>query len=179
MMRSSFSPSPASPAAAPSSPAPADAAVARLVQLYEHLSTADLARLDEFYAAGAEFKDPFNEVRGVPAIRQVFEHMFATLDRPRFVVTQTVVQEAQAFLVWEFHFRLRRWRPGVDQCVRGGSLLRFDADGRVMQHRDYWDAAEELYEKIPVLGTLMRWLRGSGAAPQSTPVSPHADRSPS
>ena len=26
-------------------------------------------------------------------------------------------------------------------------------------HRDYWDAAEELYEKLPLLGALMRWLK--------------------
>jgi steroid delta-isomerase len=26
-------------------------------------------------------------------------------------------------------------------------------------HRDYWDAAEELYEKIPVLGSILRWLK--------------------
>jgi steroid delta-isomerase len=26
-------------------------------------------------------------------------------------------------------------------------------------HRDYWDAAEELYEKLPVLGSVMRWLK--------------------
>jgi len=26
-------------------------------------------------------------------------------------------------------------------------------------HRDYWDAAEELYEKLPVIGALMRWLK--------------------
>ncbi|MGO1254794.1 MAG: nuclear transport factor 2 family protein, partial [Alcaligenes aquatilis] len=25
--------------------------------------------------------------------------------------------------------------------------------------RDYWDAAEELYAKLPLLGLLMRWLR--------------------
>jgi hypothetical protein len=29
----------------------------------------------------------------------------------------------------------------------------------ITEHRDYWDAAEELYEKIPVLGGLMRWLK--------------------
>ena len=31
--------------------------------------------------------------------------------------------------------------------------------GRVVAHRDYWDAAEELYEKLPVLGALMRLLK--------------------
>jgi len=32
-------------------------------------------------------------------------------------------------------------------------------DGRVNSHRDYWDAAEELYEKLPLMGLLMRFLR--------------------
>ena len=38
------------------------------------------------------------------------------------------------------------------------------ADGRIARHRDYWDAAGELYEKLPLLGTLMRWLRRRIAA---------------
>ena len=36
--------------------------------------------------------------------------------------------------------------------------LRFDGAGRVTLHRDYWDAAEELYAKLPLLGCLMRGL---------------------
>ncbi|NDH57873.1 MAG: nuclear transport factor 2 family protein, partial [Betaproteobacteria bacterium] len=32
-------------------------------------------------------------------------------------------------------------------------------EGKIAEHRDYWDAAEELYEKIPLLRWLMRWLR--------------------
>ena len=63
--------------------------------------------------------------------------------------------------------RLRRWRADQPQCIRGGSLLRFDAQGLVQEHRDYWDTAEELYEKLPVLGVLMRGLRRAGAAPQA------------
>ena len=43
--------------------------------------------------------------------------------------------------------------------IHGASHLRFGADGRVVVHRDYWDAAEELYEKLPLVGALMRWLK--------------------
>jgi len=39
------------------------------------------------------------------------------------------------------------------------TLLKFDAAGKVNYHRDYWDAAEELYEKLPLIGPLMRGLR--------------------
>ena len=50
------------------------------------------------------------------------------------------------------------------QLIRGASHLKFDQQGRVVWHRDYWDAAEELYEKLPVIGWLMRFLKGKLAA---------------
>ena len=34
----------------------------------------------------------------------------------------------------------------------------------VNYHRDYWDAAEELYMKLPAIGSLMRGLRKMLAA---------------
>jgi hypothetical protein len=35
----------------------------------------------------------------------------------------------------------------------------FSEEGLVSMHRDYWDAAQELYEKLPLVGGLMRWLK--------------------
>jgi len=134
-----------------------DPRVARIVAFYETLSPAALPHLKTIYADEATFKDPFNEVRGVPAIARIFEHMYDNLDEPRFVVHERVVQGAQCFLTWDFVFRLRR--GGALVTVRGASHLRLAADGRIQDHRDYWDVAEEFYEKLPVLGALMRWLK--------------------
>ncbi|WP_027010954.1 nuclear transport factor 2 family protein [Comamonas sp. B-9] len=135
------------------------AGVQRLVTFYESLAPENLAQLGDYYAADAFFKDPFNEVRGVADIRAIFAHMFETLQEPRFIVTQQLVQGDRAALEWEFRFRFRSWNAQAPQCIYGASLLRIDAHGRVAQHRDYWDAAEELYEKLPAIGLLMRWLR--------------------
>jgi ketosteroid isomerase-like protein len=135
-----------------------DPRIARIVTLFEQLSRAELSQLGAIYTDDARFKDPFNEVQGVPAIRRIFEHMFRTLDAPRFVVHDVVVQGGQCFLTWDFVFRLRRLR-GDELVVRGGSHLKLAEDGRIALHRDYWDAAEELYEKLPALGALMRWLK--------------------
>ncbi len=129
------------------------------VRFFEQLDRHDLQSLDQFYAPQAYFKDPFNEVRGPDEIRRLFEHMYQVLEQPRFVITERVVQLPQCVLMWEFRFRFRRFDRQHEQVVRGSSHLRFDAQGQVHYHRDYWDAAEELYEKIPGLGLLMRWLR--------------------
>ena len=135
-----------------------DEAVADIARYFETMTPAALARLDEIYTADARFKDPFNEVQGLPAIRGVFAHMYASLDAPRFVVHERIVQGEQVFLSWDFIFSLRG-RAGAPLTVRGGSHLKLAADGRISVHRDYWDVAEELYEKLPVLGSLMRWLK--------------------
>jgi len=135
-----------------------DPRVQRVIDAFETLQPAAVARLGELYAADARFKDPFNEVQGVPAIQRVFEHMFVALDGPRFVIREAVCEGDQCFLTWDFLFRMRSLRRD-EQTVRGSTHLRFAADGRIALHRDYWDAAEELYEKLPGLGALMRWLK--------------------
>lgn len=134
-------------------------AVTRIEAFFSGLQPSDLSRLGELYTDDAWFKDPFNEVQGLPAIQGIFAHMFEALDRPRFVITGRIVQDQECFLSWEFRFYFRRFHQATEQVVRGGSHLRLATDGRIAWHRDYWDAAEELYEKLPVVGALMRWLR--------------------
>jgi ketosteroid isomerase-like protein len=133
-------------------------ALRRIVAFFESIRPEDANRMDELYATDAWFKDPFNEVRGIDEVMRIFVHMFTQVDGPRFVVTDSVLQGDQAFLTWNFLFRMKRFSRD-EQCIRGASHVRFAPDGRVMFHRDYWDAAEELYEKLPVLGGLMRVLK--------------------
>jgi len=99
----------------------------------------------------------------VAAIARIFGHMFRTLDVPRFRVIAIVAEGDALFLTWDFQFRTRG-AGAASLCIHGASHLRFDAAGQVVLHRDYWDAAEELYEKLPLLGVLMRWLKRRAGA---------------
>lgn len=130
-----------------------------LVDFYQTLTPASIDRFGDFYAEDAYFKDPFNEVRGLKPICRIFEHMFAQVSGPRFVVTERVVDGSGAVLVWEFFFRLRLFGRGETLVMRGVSHLKFAADGRVAFHRDYWDTAEELYMKLPIMGSVLRCFR--------------------
>jgi len=136
-----------------------ESALEGLVRFFEQLAPADLGRIALLYAPEARFKDPFNEVQGVAAIEQIFRHMFESLHEPRFVVTSRMLQGREAFLCWDFVFRFKSFQSQQLQTIRGATRLRFDEQGLVELHRDYWDAAEELYEKLPLVGGLMRWLK--------------------
>ena len=134
-------------------------AIDRIVEAFETLTPASVETLDTLYASGARFKDPFNDVRGVAEIQRIFRHMYVSLENPRFIVTGRIVQGAQCFLTWEFRFGFTRFKQGEAQCILGGSHLVLNDEGRITLHRDYWDAAEELDEKLPVVGSVMRWLK--------------------
>jgi SnoaL-like domain len=134
-------------------------ATARLAEYFEKLTPDSVAQLPDLYDGQARFKDPFNEVKGLPEIERIFRHMYVALDGPHFVITGQLVDGPQAFLTWEFRFRFKRFDTQTLQVVRGGSHIVFNDQGLVSLHRDYWDAAEELYEKLPVVGGLMRWLK--------------------
>jgi ketosteroid isomerase-like protein len=138
-------------------------AVLRIQTFFEQLQPQDVRRISEFYTPGAHFKDPFNEVQGQPEIERIFSHMFVALNEPRFVITERVLQGRQCFLTWDFNFRFKRLDTRTLQTVKGASHLVLDEHGLIEIHRDYWDAAEELYEKLPLLGGLMRWLKRQAA----------------
>lgn len=134
-----------------------DPRAAEVIRFFETLTPATLARLQSVYCDDARFIDPFNDVAGHAAIRHVFEHMFVTVDAPQFEVFQAIGEADQCVMLWRFRFR-RKGRS-ASTTINGASHLRFAADGRVAWHRDYWDPARELYEGLPVLGAVMRWLR--------------------
>ena len=130
-----------------------------MLKSFRPLTPTGVETLATLYAPDARFKDPFNDVQGLAEIQRIFRHMYANLENPRFLISERIVQDTQCFLTWEFHFAFRRFKQGQAQCILGGSHLVLNPEGRITLHRDYWDAAEELYEKLPLIGSLMRWMK--------------------
>ncbi len=131
-----------------------------IAHYFETLTPESVGQIKSLYASTARFKDPFNDVRGTAEIERIFQHMYVSLTQPRFVIVEQIVDGSQAFLTWEFRFKFKRFDTQTEQVVLGTTHLVLDERGQISLHRDYWDAAEELYEKLPVVGSLMRWLKG-------------------
>jgi len=135
------------------------AAALRAKAFFERIAPADVARIDAVYADDAYFRDPFNEVSGIDAIARIYAKMFEHLDDVRFTIVDTVADAGGAMLTWDMTYRVKAWRPNQTQRIHGASHLKFAPDGCIAYHRDYWDAANELYAKLPLIGPVMRYLR--------------------
>lgn len=127
----------------------------KIAQWFEALTPETLNDIRSIYAEDASFRDPFNQIVGCSGITQIYRHMFQSLQSPRFLIREIVAQESQAFMTWDFEFTLRSQAFRIHGCTQ----FVLNDTGLIKMHRDYWDAAEELYEKVPMLGALMRWLK--------------------
>lgn len=146
--------------AGPVETAPIEATLDRYADLYENISGADIARLDEYFSSDARFKDPFNDVHGLDNIRHVFTRMFETCLAIDFTVTDRFVAGHTGCLIWHFRFtpnvagyRNRTW------TIDGASRIQFDANGKILEHIDFWDAGEYFYGRLPIIGGLIRFIK--------------------
>jgi len=136
------------------------AALDAYLAAFEAMTPDNLDVFDAVCAPDVRFVDPFNDVRGIGRFKDVFRHMYATLQDPRFEVLDTAIGARAAYLRWRFDFAVR----GRAMSVEGMSEVAFDADGKVSAHIDHWDAGEQVYGRVPVIGALVRWVRGRLAA---------------
>ena len=133
------------------------AAADAYVAFWQALSADTLGGMDAVMAPDFRFADPFNDVRGLEAVRRQFAHTYRRLRDVEITVHDRAVSGPTLYLRWTFAFRLRP--GGRTWSLEGMSEVRFGPDGKALAHIDHWDAAGQVYEHLPILGPLIRLIR--------------------
>lgn len=137
---------------------------------FETLRPDNVERLHDLAAAEIRFEDPFNEVRGVDQVIRLLHRMFEDATEVSFRMLDQACRDDRCFLRWEFFCRPRRLSKGRIWRIEGVSMVRFDEHGRVAEHIDYWDAAQQFYGRLPLIGAVLRAIgRRLQLSPRSEP----------
>lgn len=106
------------------------------------------------------FKDPFHDVQGRGAMLAVLERTFQDIGDMTFSITHRCLapEGDVGFLRWRMTGRLNKL-GGRAWATDGMTEVHLDTQGMVTAHIDYWDAASGLYEMLPVVGPVMRFIR--------------------
>lgn len=84
--------------------------------------------------------EPFREpYRGRQGVRDYVTRVFAEEQDPRVAVSDPIVDDDRAAVSWWASLR----EEGADTTLAGTSVLRFNADGLVVEQWDAWNAAPE------------------------------------
>ena len=132
-----------------------------LAALHEYSPAVMSEHVGDLYAVDAYFNDQVKELVGVAAIRDYLVRSADMLVDPKIEVQDTLGQHGEYYVRWIMSFRTKRAPDKEPTVARGISHLRFDADGRVCFHEDFWDVTTAIWERVPLAGTLIRRVKGS------------------
>ncbi len=101
----------------------------------------DLEAIVALYAADALLStQPFREpYRGRDGVREYVGQAFAEEDDPRVWVGRPIVDGDRAAIPWWASVR----ESGAEATLAGTSVLRFDADGLVVEQWDAWNQSND------------------------------------
>lgn len=127
--------------------------------LFKQLNKDRLHLLEQIYTPDVQFRDPVHVLEGLPALRDYYGRLYEGVLSCQFEFDAEVIEGQQGMLVWLMRFQHARFRSGEVLELRGVSHLRFLDDGRISHHRDYFDMGEFIYERVPVLGGIVRAIK--------------------
>lgn len=112
------------------------------------------------YAPDCYLNDTLKTLRGAAAVEAYFlataagaESVTATFDD----VTRS--GDGLYYFRWVMDMRLTKVAKGQTLRSIGMSVVRFDDQGRVLVHQDYWDSGSSFFDHVPVLGWGTRALK--------------------
>ncbi|AXU95822.1 MAG TPA: nuclear transport factor 2 family protein [Erwinia persicina] len=129
-------------------------ALQQLVTFYQTLDSTRLTMLAEIYHPDVRLSDPVGEHQGLAVVEQYFASLLKNMRYCRFVVTLTREFDSDALLLWRMEYAHPSLQGGADQTLEGSSYLQF-REGKVVFQRDYYDMGAMLYEKLPLLGSVI------------------------
>lgn len=113
--------------------------------------------LDKTYAKDAWFNDTLKTIRGRDQMHPYLKHSAEAVESCVVEIKETLSNETGDYYIrWVMTIRFKRFKKGQDTQTIGMSHLRFNSDGLVCFHQDYWDSTAGIFEHIPVLG----WMIG-------------------
>ena len=151
---------PAALAAPASATAAQNAAIERFKAFFGDLNEDRVKNnIRSVYAPEVWFNDTLKSIRGVDALEHYLVETARSVDSCKVDVDEVVASPNGVYVRWRMHIRFKKFRRGETQSSIGVTLLRFDKEGRVAYHQDYWDSGANLFEKVPVLGAGIRAVK--------------------
>jgi hypothetical protein len=135
---------------------------ARIADLFHDMSPQKVQRLArEVYAPDAYLNDGLKQVVGADAIADYLARSVEGAERVDFAFADITGSPIgpEYYVRWQMTQQRSGLNGGEPYAAGGISHFRFDADGRLVLHRDYWNTAGGFYERLPGLGWLIRRVR--------------------
>ena len=126
---------------------------------FDKLSAQNIELVDRFYDTNIVFQDPVHQLKGVDSVRNYYKGLYENVDAIRFEYGKGIEAGDSVSLPWRMFLKTQSINSGKEITVDGVSLITFNSNGKAVSHRDYFDMGEFVYERVPVLKSVVGYIK--------------------
>ncbi len=119
-----------------------------------------LENTSKIYAKDVWFQDSFKVIHGESGFESYLLREADAVGQFKMEWQDVAQDQGNYYFRWRMTLKLKHDKESIPPTVCDGmSMVRFGADGKVLFQHDYYDGVQLLYEKVPILGAEIRWVK--------------------
>ncbi|MDT8310177.1 MAG: nuclear transport factor 2 family protein [Methylophaga sp.] len=115
--------------------------------------------LDAVYAERFYFNDTFRTIRDKPALTHYLQQTGETVDSINVTINDVARSNNDVYVRWSMNMQFSVFGKAISSDSVGITHLRFNEEGEIILHQDFWDGADAFYQHLPVIGLWLRQIR--------------------
>ncbi len=133
--------------------------IERSQEFFNKLSKETMVLVDDFYDPQIVFEDPVHKLSGLQPLKDYYKNLYENVVSIRFDFKSAVESKNVVALEWQMVLVTPSLNSGKEITVDGSSFIEFGANGKAIRHRDYFDMGEFVYERIPLLRSIVGYIK--------------------
>jgi len=137
------------------------AAIARFTSLLQNIGSASYLRenTSRVYASDAYLNDTLTTKHGAAAIQAYFIKTSESLKSSTVTIDDVTRSGENHYIRWTMVVAAPALSHGEPVHSIGISQVRFNEEGKVTFHQDFWDSGQNFYGKLPVAGGIIGFIK--------------------
>ena len=113
----------------------------------------DWSHILPYYDNNIFFKDTIQEIRGIEEFTAMTQRLSERSKDLKMRIVNATMEGNIAFLEWEMTLSFKKYPNSV---LYGLSRLKLNAEGKIIEQRDYYDLWGDIFDNIPRFGKAYR-----------------------
>jgi len=136
------------------------APIDRFARFFGNLTEENAAALTrETYAEPLFFYDTLKVIESVPELEHYFVETARNTESVQARIEDVARSGSDYYVRWTMDIQMKKFRRGQTLRSVGMTHLRFNPEGKIILHHDYWDSTSGFFEHVPGLGLVIRRIK--------------------
>ena len=132
------------------------------IEVFNQAQHADIESIiRETYAETLYFNDTFRTITDRNELIDYMQQTGQHVDHLEVEIEDIALSKQDVYVRWIMRMQFTVMGKKVDSQSIGISQLRFDKDGKIILHQDFWDGVDGFYQYLPIIGYSLRKIRSN------------------